>query len=272
MGIDRAEGRQRPGDPSREKIVRLVEMTRSEAIKAAPESLLVIPLGATEQHGPHLPAGTDTMLVEAVAERAVLGLRDSFPIVLAPTVPLGSSAHHVPFGGTLSITSLTLYAVLMDIGRSAAAGGFRRIFYLNGHGGNHELAQVAARDLGLELPIAVGVGSWWAMAYDALIEAGSPTIRSVPGHAGGFETAAMMAMAGHLVQEKRPTREGQPAESPPFRSDYRIEIHGSWQAKDGFTDNPADASPELGERFLTVAAAKVAADLGSFYSRTQAPM
>ncbi len=207
--------------------MRLVEMTRSEAAKAAPESLLIIPLGATEQHGPHLPVGTDTMLVEAVVERAVLELRDSFPM---------------------------------------------RIFYLNGHGGNHELAQVAARDLGLELPIAVGVGSWWAMAYDALIEAGSPTIRSVPGHAGGFETAAMMAMAGHLVQEKRPTREGQPAENPPFRSDYRIEIHGSWKAKDGFTDNPADASPELGERFLSVAAAKVAADLGSFYSKTQAPM
>src|SRR5438874_9609154 len=251
---------------------RLVEMTRSEANKAAPDSLLIVPLGATEQHGPHLPVGTDSLLVEAVAERAVLALRDSFPMVLAPTLPVGSSAHHVPFGGTLSMTSLSFYGVMMDIGRSAAAGGFRRMFYLNGHGGNHEIAQVAARDLGLELPIAVGVGSWWAMAYDALIEAGSPTIRSVPGHAGGFETAAMMAMAEHLVQEKRPTREGQPAESPPFRSDYRIEIHGSWKAKDGFTDNPADASPELGERFLTVAAAKVAADLGAFYSRTKATM
>src|SRR5207253_600651 len=83
------------------------------------------------------------------------------------------------------------------------------MFYLNGHGGNHELAQVAARDLGLELPIAVGAGSWWAMAYDALIEAGSPAIRNIPGHAGGFETAAMMAIAGHLVREQRPVREGQ---------------------------------------------------------------
>src|SRR5438094_2627312 len=121
----------------------LVEMTRSEANKAAPDSLLIVPLGATEQHGPHLPVGTDSMLVEAVAERAVLELRDSFPVVLAPTLPVGSSAHHVPFGGTLSMTSLSFYGVLMDIGRSAAAGGFRRMFYLTGHGANHEIAQVA---------------------------------------------------------------------------------------------------------------------------------
>lgn len=250
--------------------MRLIEMTRSEAIKAAPESLLIIPLGATEQHGPHLPVGTDTLLVETIAERALLALRDSFPAVLAPTLPVGSSAHHVPFGGTLSLTSPSFYRVLMDIGRSAASVGFRRMFYLNGHGGNHELAQVAARDLGLELPIAVGAGSWWAMAYNALIEAGSPAIRNIPGHAGGFETAAMMAIAGHLVREQRPVREGQPAESPPFRSDYRTEIHDSWQAIDGFTDNPADATAELGARFLSVAVAKVAADLGIFYSKSQA--
>jgi creatinine amidohydrolase len=247
-------------------------MTRAQAIEAAPESLLIIPLGATEQHGPHLPVGTDTMLVEAIAERAALALQHSIPIVLAPTLPLGSSAHHVPFGGTLSMTSLSFYHVLMDVGRSAASGGFRRMFYLNGHGGNHELAQVAVRDLAFELPIAVGVGSWWAMAYDALIEAGNPIIRNIPGHAGGFETAAMMAMAGHLVGELPPIREGRPAEIPPFRSNYRTEIHGSWQAADGFSDNPADASAELGERFLTVAVNRVAADLGSFYSNSQAPM
>src|SRR5437879_3143366 len=113
---------------------RLVEMTRSEANKAAPDSLLIFPLGATEQHGPHLPVGTDSLLVEAVAERAVLALRDSFPMVLAPTLPVGSSAHHVPFGGTLSMTSLSFYGVLMDIGRPAATGGLRRMVSVNGDG------------------------------------------------------------------------------------------------------------------------------------------
>jgi creatinine amidohydrolase len=248
-------------------VIRLAEMTRGEAKDAARDSLLIIPLGATEQHGPHLPVGTDTMLVEAIAERAALDSRDSFPAVLGPTLPIGSSAHHVRFGGTLSITSLSLYQVLMDVGRSAASGGFRRVFYLNGHGGNHELAQVAARDLALELPVAVGAGSWWAMAYDALVEAGG-SVSNIPGHAGGFETAAMMAIARHLVKEPLPRRSDSPAAAPSFRSDYRKEVHGSWDALDGFTDSPADASAELGSTFLSIAVARVAAALQAFYAET----
>ncbi len=246
--------------------MRLINMTRSEALEAAPECLLILPLGATEQHGPHLPVGTDSMLVEVIAERVAVALGAACPVVLGPTLPLGSSAHHLPFGGTLSLTTRSYYQVLMDIGRSVAAGGFRRMFFLNGHGGNHEIAQVSARDLSLELPLAAGAGSWWAMAYDALIEAGRPTIRNVPGHAGGFETAALMAIARHLVREERPTRHDQPDASPPFRSDFRTEVHGYWKTIDGFTDSPGDADPELGARFLDVAVAKVAADLGRFYS------
>jgi creatinine amidohydrolase len=248
-------------------MIRLAEMTRGEAKDAARDSLLIIPLGATEQHGPHLPVGTDTMLVEAIAERAALDSRDSFPTVLGPTLPIGSSAHHIRFGGTLSLTSLSFYQVLMDVGRSAASGGFRRVFYLNGHGGNHELAQVAARDLALELPVAVGAGSWWAMAYDALVEAGG-SIGNIPGHAGGFETAAMLAIAGHLVKKPLPQRSDSTAATPHFRSAYRKEVHGSWEALDGFTDSPGDASAELGSTFLAIAVARVAAALQAFYAET----
>jgi creatinine amidohydrolase len=249
-------------------MIRLAEMTRAEATEAAADCLLIIPLGATEQHGPHLPVGTDTMLVETIAERVALASRDSFPALLGPTLPIGSSAHHVRFGGTLSMTSVSFYGMLTDMGRSAASGGFRRLFYLNGHGGNHELAQVAARDLALELRIAVGAGSWWAMAYDALVEAGGSTVRNIPGHAGAFETAAMMAMAVHLVRKPAPHRTDYPMVIPPFRSHYRQEIHGSWEAIDGFTDSPDDATAELGASFLSIAVAKVAADLASFYAST----
>ena len=251
-------------------LLRLAEMTRTDAVEAAPKCLLVIPLGATEQHGPHLPVGTDTMLVEAVAERAALAAANSVSVVLGPTMAFGSSAHHVRFGGTLSVTTESYYRVLMDLGRSAAAGGFRQVFFLNGHGGNHELAQLAARDLALEHPLAVGAGSWWAMAYDALIEAGLPSIRNIPGHAGGFETAAVMAIARHLVRDA-PARPHDRVDSPTLRADYRAEVHGSWEAMDGFTDRPADASADLGSRFLTVAVAKVAADLASFYASIPKP-
>jgi creatinine amidohydrolase len=245
-------------------------MTRTDAVEAAPKCLLVIPLGATEQHGPHLPVGTDTLLIEAIAEGAALAAANSVPVVLGPTMSFGSSAHHVRFGGTLSLTTESYYRVLMDLGRSASAGGFRRVFFLNGHGGNHELAQLAARDLALEHPLAVGAGSWWAMAYDALIEAGLPSIRNIPGHAGGFETAAVMAIARHLVRDA-PARAHDRGERPSLRADYRTEVHGSWEAMDGFTDSPADATVDLGSRFLEVAVAKVAADLASFYASMPNP-
>jgi creatinine amidohydrolase len=245
-------------------------MTRNDTVEAAPKCLLVIPLGATEQHGPHLPVATDTILVEAIAERAALAVANSVPVVLGPTMAFGSSAHHVSFGGTLSLTTESYFRLLMDLGRSAAAGGFRQIFFLNGHGGNHELAQLAARDLALEHPLAVGAGSWWAMAYDALIEAGLPSIRNIPGHAGGFETAAVMAIARHLVRDV-PARAHDREDRPTLRADYRTEVHGAWEAMDGFTDSPADASVDLGARFLAVAVAKVAADLASFYAFVPKP-
>jgi creatinine amidohydrolase len=241
----------------------LSELNRVESAQLAPEALLLLPIGATEQHGPHLPSGTDAILVELVALAAAQRLPDSMPVVMAPTLSIGSSAHHVPFGATLSLTTQTYLHVLMDLGRSAAASGFRQLFFLNGHGGNHELAQVAARDLALELPINVGVGSWWAMAYDQLRAVGTGSIENVPGHAGAFETAMILACRPDLVREP-PSRPARTANAPAFRGGTRAERHGSWQRIDGHTDSPADATAELGNRCFEVAVSTVAAELSAF--------
>jgi creatinine amidohydrolase len=209
------------------------------------------------------------MLTEVVAHGAVRRLnQESFPLLVAPPVAYGSSAHHLPFGGTLSLTTETLLRVLLELGRSAAASGFRRIFFLNGHGGNHELAELAARDLALELRIAVGAGSWWVMAREELLEVGAGRVTTIPGHAGAFETAAVLAAAGKLVKSDLPAR----LESPPTRASnprFRTEVHGSWRAIDGFSDSPADASAELGAAFLEAAIGRVADDLRSFYRSTE---
>jgi creatinine amidohydrolase len=247
---------------------RLGEQARTAAADAARQALLLVPLGATEQHGPHLPVATDTILVELVAERAALALEGRVPVLVAPVLAFGSSAHHLPFGGTLSLATETYYRVLLDLGRSAAAGGFRRLFFLNGHGGNHELAQLAARDLALELPLAVGSGSWWAMAHRQLVAAGEGRVSNVPGHAGGFETAVMLSAARHLVGAILPRRTGWRAGPATFVADFRTEVPGSWQAMDGFSDSPADASPELGAALLEAAVQKVAEDLASFHQST----
>ena len=93
------------------------ELTRDESGKIAGEGLLVLPVGATEQHGPHLPVGTDSMGAEFVARSAAATVADRFPVAVAPTLWYGSSPHHIPFGGTMSLTAATFLSVLMDIGR-----------------------------------------------------------------------------------------------------------------------------------------------------------
>jgi creatinine amidohydrolase len=80
----------------------LQEITRAESRQIAAETLVIWPVGALEQHGPHLPVGTDYLTVEALARRAAEKAGATIPVLVAPTLPFGSSQHHLPFGGTMS--------------------------------------------------------------------------------------------------------------------------------------------------------------------------
>src|SRR5690349_5291821 len=128
----------------------LEELTRDEARAVAAETLVILPVGATEQHGPHLPVGVDSYTVTHIARAAATSAASHIPLLVTPTLPFGSSHHHLPFGGTLSLSTETYYRVLVDLLESLIVGGFRRIFVLNGHGGNNELIQLAVRDLALK--------------------------------------------------------------------------------------------------------------------------
>src|SRR3954471_7529106 len=175
------------------------ELTRTDLAALAPDALAVVPLGATEQHGPHLPTGTDFFHAEWVAREAANRAADRIPIVVTPTLPFGSSEHHFPFGGTISLPTTVYYDAVTAIVESLARDGFRRVFLVNGHGGNHELIQLVARDIALRLPIAVAASSWWSAGWDVMIAAGAKEGGRLPGHAGGFETSLVMAMRPELV-------------------------------------------------------------------------
>ncbi|MFC5826268.1 creatininase family protein [Nonomuraea insulae] len=123
-------------------ITRWTELTRERLTDLLPDSLVVLPVGAVEQHGPHLPTWTDALLVTTVVERA-LDIT-SARTVLAPTVMTGASDQHLPFGGTLSLRPETLLAVLLDLARSVAECGGRRLVLVNGHGGNQGACTDAA--------------------------------------------------------------------------------------------------------------------------------
>lgn len=242
------------------------ELTREESRTIARDGVLVLPTGATEQHGPHLPVGTDAMGAQYVARTAAVAVSDRFPVAVAPTLWYGSSPHHIPFGGTMSLTAGTLLAVLMDLGRSLAQASFRRLFVVNGHGGNHEIIGVAARDLALEEKLEVAACSWWSLAAERLASAGAHDIGTLPGHAGGFETSVVLALDPSLVREPRPHR---PDWSTPHLgtvdAPLRIERPGSWLSTDGFTDSPSNGTAELGHAFLEIGVEMVAAALTEFY-------
>src|SRR3954454_13005620 len=100
------------------------ELNREQLREAAPESLAVIPLGATEQHGPHLPTGTDYFTVESLAREAATIASEHAPIIVTPALPFGSSDHHFVFGGTLSLSTETYYRVLRELVESLVTDGF----------------------------------------------------------------------------------------------------------------------------------------------------
>jgi len=247
----------------------LHELTREQARIVAPDSLALFPVGATEQHGPHLPVGTDFLIVEHVARQAALEAAAQIPIVVVPTLPYGSSAHHLPFGGTMSLRAEIYYQVVYDLAESLVTGGFRRIFILNGHGGNHELVQLVARELALKYPVNVAAGSYWHIAWEALMEAGAHQDGRVPGHAGAYETSQMLALRPDLVAKALPKREGVSVVDPRrMTRPYRAEAHGAWQEIDGYTDSPGHADASKGKTYMDVVARAVAAALVEFYRTT----
>jgi len=244
----------------------LHDLTREKANELAADALVIFPTGATEQHGPHMPVGTDCFAVEHVARAAAQLASDYFPVVVAPTLPFGSSHHHLPFGGTMSISTETYYRTVYDLTLSLIQSRFRRIFLNHGHGGNTELVQVVARDLALQYPANLAAASYWTTAWDALVSVEAHVPGRLPGHAGAFETSVVMALRPELVQEPRPGRPNAGGSSPRPQSTYRAEYHGSWQAMDGYTDSPDRATGEAGQRYLDAATPAVAQALREFYA------
>jgi creatinine amidohydrolase len=241
------------------------EMTREELRAVAPDTTVVLPLGATEQHGPHLPSGTDFFTVENLARAAAERASAEIAIVVAPALPFGSSDHHLIFGATLSLKTETYYRVLTDLLRSLVTDGFRRIFLLNGHGGNHELAELAARDIALELPARIAAASYWNIAWDALVELQAHLGCRLPGHAGIFETSMMLRLLPELVATERPHRDyTQDTDPRNFRSPYRHERHGFWKEIDGYSDSPDRGSAERGSAYWEAIVGAVARTLVEF--------
>ena len=161
------------------------------------QTLVVIPIAAVEQHGPHLPTGTDTLICTAVAE--ALEARLSAQVLLTPTLWLGASAHHLRLGATLDSQLTTYIATLVDVLRSVLDDGFLRVMLLNGHGGNLDPLKVALRQVQLTHPDTLLVGGcYWSVADD-LIQSTLQGDHKFVGHACEFETSMIMHLRPELI-------------------------------------------------------------------------
>ncbi|MDH7571167.1 MAG: creatininase family protein, partial [Armatimonadota bacterium] len=128
------------------------KMTWPQLRALSRETVVIAPFGACEQHGPFLPFFTDALLVEAVAARAEALLGDQ--VLLLPTQWLGASQHHIPLG-TLTADVKTHTQLVLETCESVLRDGFRRLFVLNGHGGNADTIRLALRQLDGRYPDAV---------------------------------------------------------------------------------------------------------------------
>ncbi|CAN5551920.1 creatininase family protein [soil metagenome] len=174
------------------------------ATRIVEDSIIVQPLGAIEQHGPHLPLNTDVLIANAVATAAVEQVGEEIDAWLLPPLAYTRSNEHAWAPGTISLRATTLLAVLDDIGRSIAATSARKLVFFNGHGGNSAVVNVANREIRLQN------GLLTFLAHPSLPpDQGGASAEEESGmgiHAGADETSLMLHLAANLVDMSAATR------------------------------------------------------------------
>ena len=240
------------------------------AAAAAAGAVVVVPTGSLEQHGPHLPVRTDTSLVSAVCEGAVSAARQAHraDALLAPTLWLGASHHHLPFFAA-SIDERTYVEVVTQLAASLAASGFTRLFFVNGHGGNAAPLRLAVNEIRRRCPgLLVAAAEYWALAAAAIRR----TRGTGPGgaaHACEVETSLMLHLHPASV-DMGVARPSWPQLPPLFVRDLvdsgPVTLGVEWDAlsADGTMGDPTQASEEKGEVFLRAAVAATAEAVAAF--------
>jgi creatinine amidohydrolase len=205
---------------------------------------VVLPLGATEEHGRHLGLGTDHIEAEAIAR----GVGERSSVAIAPTLNYGMSHVMLGFPGTLSLRPTTLIALLEDLFRSLYRHGFRRVMVVNGHGGNTPALGSVLHLLAAELPdLRVKTFEWWtdAESYRVVTDLLGPQVGS---HASAGETAFMLAVRPNAVMLDRLT--GRDAPVQPSRDFVTMQTFAV-KYPDGIMGlDPRKATREAGEALL----------------------
>jgi creatinine amidohydrolase len=215
-------------------------------------SILVQPLGAIEQHGPHLPLSTDSVVATAVAEAAVAEIGEELDVWLLPTLEYTKSNEHAWSAGTVWLSATTLLAVLDDLGRCIATTPAKRLVFLNGHGGNSALLNVANR----ELRLAHGLMTFLTHPGVPADQGGSSPAEELGMgvHGGTEETSIMLHLAPHLVDMSKGERRVPEAIALNKYVRFGGRVSFGWLSNDfypdGYIGDPTTATAELGKRLF----------------------
>ena len=238
------------------------EMTWPEVRDALKEAkLAIIPVGSHEQHGPHLAMSVDIAGSEVFSRKLT---ERTHPLsLLAPPLNYGLSIHHMPFPGTLTLQPETFEKVLLDVAASFREHGIRRIFVVNGHGGNQHVLNTASVKMRRDLGVRMAYTLWPMVAGGAVAE--HVKGRQI-GHACVLETSMMMYLRPDLVREDILT-EGEI--QPPIYGDAPtagIEGFAYWNeyTANGALQGAPDATREIGEKIAETALDNIAAFLCQF--------
>lgn len=230
--------------------------------------IALLPLGAFEQHGPHLPFTTDTDLVTAVAR----GVERQRPekILCLPTVWTGHSTHHLAFPGTISVRQKPYVQLLVDLAEGIVGLGAKKVFLLNGHGGNDVPARFALRELKDRYPAVQFVfASYWSLAAKTIKQVRTSDLGGI-GHACELETSLMLHLHPERVRLPLAQRDGPGHDDPYRRTDMQygrpVYVVSEFEeiTTNGTIGHPDLATAEKGRRFLEGIVAEVAEFVDAF--------
>jgi len=248
------------------QVSNLTWVALEESVRSGRMSKVILPIGSLEQHGPHLPLATDTVIAGYVARRVSERCDDAF---LMPPIQLGCSGEHLGFPGTISLQPETIASMVMDISVSLLRSGIRKVFIVNGHGGNRATLDAAIMKVKQGLPEMQLCSFTIVDIVKEKFAEVRKSARRLVGHADEIETSMMLAISPEAVDMPKAVRE-EPAlpQALSFESEDLARFSFAWNAKEltktGVIGDPRMASAETGNALLTFVVDTIANAINAF--------